>query len=154
MAYNFKSIVDVEVVAEPTETANVLIEENGIVKKAPKSAVGGGMGGSLMVKTLVDQEAGTTSFDRTYDEIKEVLDNGGVVLLNQLPTIIALEGGFAPDMVINSSWPLYFGMLVETENDGEVIGFMPTFETEEVPYLKSDNTIGMFESTSSSGAPA
>ena len=41
MAYNFKSIADVEVVAEPLETANVLIEENGVIKKAPKTAVGG-----------------------------------------------------------------------------------------------------------------
>lgn len=41
MAYNFKSIADVEVVAEPTESANVLIEENGMIKKAPKTAVGG-----------------------------------------------------------------------------------------------------------------
>ena len=42
MAYNFKSIADVEVVAEPADTANVLIEENGVIKKAPKTAVGGG----------------------------------------------------------------------------------------------------------------
>ena len=37
----FKRLSDVEVVAEPTETANVLIEENGVIKKAPKTAVGG-----------------------------------------------------------------------------------------------------------------
>lgn len=43
MAYNFKSIADVEVVETPAETANVLIEENGVVKKAPKTAVGGEM---------------------------------------------------------------------------------------------------------------
>lgn len=42
MSYNFKSIADVEVVAEPTESANVLIEEDGVIKKAPKTAVGGG----------------------------------------------------------------------------------------------------------------
>jgi hypothetical protein len=42
MAYNFKSIADVEIVAEPAESANVLIEENGVIKKAPKTAVGGG----------------------------------------------------------------------------------------------------------------
>lgn len=41
MAYEFKSIADVEVVEKPSDTANVLIEENGIVKKAPKTAVGG-----------------------------------------------------------------------------------------------------------------
>lgn len=44
MAYNFKSIADVEVVEAPAETANVLIEENGVVKKAPKTAVGGAGG--------------------------------------------------------------------------------------------------------------
>ena len=47
MAYNFKSIADVEVVAEPTESANVLIEENGVIKKAPKTAVGGNGGGGF-----------------------------------------------------------------------------------------------------------
>lgn len=47
MAYNFKSISDVEVVAEPSESANVLIEENGVIKKAPKTAVGGIAGGSV-----------------------------------------------------------------------------------------------------------
>lgn len=38
----FKRLSDVEVIAEPTESANVLIEENGVIKKAPKTAVGGG----------------------------------------------------------------------------------------------------------------
>lgn len=38
----FKRLSDVEVVAEPTESANVLIEEDGVIKKAPKTVVGGG----------------------------------------------------------------------------------------------------------------
>jgi hypothetical protein len=38
---DFKKLSDVEVVAEPIESANVLIEEDGIIKKAPKTAVGG-----------------------------------------------------------------------------------------------------------------
>ena len=42
MPYNFKSIADVKVVNEPSDSANVLIEENGEIKKAPKTAVGGG----------------------------------------------------------------------------------------------------------------
>lgn len=37
----FKKLSDVEVIAEPAESANVLIEENGVIKKAPKTAVGG-----------------------------------------------------------------------------------------------------------------
>lgn len=52
MAYNFKSIADVEVVVEPTESANVLIEENGVIKKAPKTAVGGAGGEADMVIAL------------------------------------------------------------------------------------------------------
>ena len=42
----FKKLSDVEVIAEPTESANVLIEEDGVIKKAPKTAVGGAGGGS------------------------------------------------------------------------------------------------------------
>ena len=58
MAYNFKSIADVEVVAEPAESANVLIEENGVIKKTPKTAVGGAGGGGVepdMVITLTGE---------------------------------------------------------------------------------------------------
>jgi hypothetical protein len=52
MAYNFKSIADVEVVAEPAESANVLIEENGVIKKAPKTAVGGAGGYDAIVECI------------------------------------------------------------------------------------------------------
>lgn len=41
MINGFARLSDVEVVAEPTESANVLIEENGVIKKAPKGEVGG-----------------------------------------------------------------------------------------------------------------
>lgn len=33
MSYNFKSIADVDVVKTPADNANILIEENGIIKK-------------------------------------------------------------------------------------------------------------------------
>ena len=41
MAYEFKKLSDVTLVTKPTDIANVLIEENGVIKKAPKTAVGG-----------------------------------------------------------------------------------------------------------------
>ena len=41
MAYEFKKLSDVDIVETPSETANVLIEEDGVIKKAPKTAVGG-----------------------------------------------------------------------------------------------------------------
>ena len=37
----FVKLSNVDMVTEPTESANVLIEENGEIKRAPKSAVGG-----------------------------------------------------------------------------------------------------------------
>ena len=60
----FKRLSDVEVVAEPAESANVLIEENGVIKKAPKTAVGGAGGEPDMVITLTGcPVSGTISTD-------------------------------------------------------------------------------------------
>lgn len=41
MAYEFKKLSDVEVVETAADTANVLIEEDGVIKKVAKSEVGG-----------------------------------------------------------------------------------------------------------------
>lgn len=53
----FKKLSDVEVVAEPAESANVLIEEDGVIKKAPKTAVGGA-GGVTSWNDLTDKPFG------------------------------------------------------------------------------------------------
>ena len=42
----FKKLSDVEVVEAVSDNANVLIEENGVIKKAPKNQVGGAPIGS------------------------------------------------------------------------------------------------------------
>ena len=64
----FKKLSDVEVVAEPTKSANVLIEENGVIKKAPKTAVGGA-GGSDTYYVFFDQDNNITTTDGLYDAI-------------------------------------------------------------------------------------
>lgn len=61
MAYEFKKLSAVEVVAEPDESANVLIEENGVIKKAPKTAVGG-------IKVASTAEVGQTIVVKAVDE--------------------------------------------------------------------------------------
>lgn len=61
MAYNFKSIADVDIVTEPSETANVLIEEDGVIKKAPKTAIGGG-------EYVLDMDI-TCSYDPEEDDM-------------------------------------------------------------------------------------
>lgn len=81
MSYNFKSIADVEVVAEPTDTANVLIEEDGVIKKAPKTAVGGA-GETLVIafnsNNWVDAYNGyeiISAPDNLYEIAKEMFEN-------------------------------------------------------------------------------
>jgi hypothetical protein len=80
MSYNFKSIADVEVVAEPAESANVLIEENGVIKKAPKTAVGGGetlviaFNGNNWVEAYSGYEI-ISAPDNLYEVAKEMFEN-------------------------------------------------------------------------------
>lgn len=76
MAYDFKRLGDVDLVDAPAKNANVLIEENGIIKKAPKDAVGGGAGGGcdamLIFEDLDYSEYGTFAtgnYQTLYDKI-------------------------------------------------------------------------------------
>ena len=64
----FKRLSDVEAVTEPSESANVLIEENGVVKKAHKTSIGGD---SVYYIFLKDDIVTTT--DGLYDAIIEKL---------------------------------------------------------------------------------
>ena len=52
----FKRLSDVEVVAEPAESANVLIEENGVIKKAPKSEIGRSAFEDIEIFIRIDEE--------------------------------------------------------------------------------------------------
>jgi hypothetical protein len=81
MAYNFKSIADVEVVAEPTESANVLIEENGVIKKAPKTAVGGSDWDAIIKFTIdPDNERDVCTLESgSYNSIVAKFANGEIV---------------------------------------------------------------------------
>ena len=83
MAYNFKSIADVEVVAEPAESANVLIEEDGVIKKAPKTAVGGGDKWDAIIEVenqnydnTLDSAESYAFKEGSYDSIKAAWDDG------------------------------------------------------------------------------
>lgn len=82
MAYNFKSIADVEVVAEPTESANVLIEENGVIKKAPKTAVGSAGGSEADLVIEINQHIEDATIDNvsiisgSIDAVYDAFENG------------------------------------------------------------------------------
>ena len=72
MSYEFKKLSDVDVVAEPTESANVLIEENGVIKKAPKTAVGG----DNNICFVINYNTETITCNKTFDEVLDLLFGG------------------------------------------------------------------------------
>lgn len=49
---DFKKLSEVDLVEEVSDTANVLIEEDGIIKRAPKTKVGGA-GSDSVIKTAI-----------------------------------------------------------------------------------------------------
>ena len=87
MAFEFKKLSDVEVVVEPSESTNVLIEENGVIKKAPKTAVGGANGASgfdMIVHTVVDEYGEPMNANLTYGDannVKQKINNGESVMV-------------------------------------------------------------------------
>lgn len=52
--YKPRKLAEVDVVAEPADTANVLIEQDGEIKRAPKTAVGGGGGKPVIFRLSND----------------------------------------------------------------------------------------------------
>jgi hypothetical protein len=77
----FRKLSDVEVVAKPTNSANVLIEENGVIKKAPKTAVGGGGSEELYItfdSNNYDYDIGShqilSATENLYKKLKEKWD--------------------------------------------------------------------------------
>lgn len=72
MSYEFKKLSDVDVVAEPAESANVLIEENGVIKKAPKTTVGG----DNNICFVINYNTETIICNKQFDEILDLLFSG------------------------------------------------------------------------------
>lgn len=87
MAYEFKKLSDVAAVEIPADTANVLIEEDGVVKKAPVASVGSGIKTAIITDNWYDAFiAGATEppsedliircSNMTYEEARAILASG------------------------------------------------------------------------------
>ena len=88
MAYEFTKLSDVEVVETPMDTANVLIEEDGIIKKAPKTAVGG----SSNIDLLISCNTESLNFNGSnYTVNKEDIKAARNKMLNGEPVNIVLK---------------------------------------------------------------
>ena len=82
---NYKKIVDVDVLAEASESTNVLVEENGSLKKVPASAVGGSGGNDYVIEFEMDwrpiwtgeSSSVSVSFPKEqFEDMKEKCQNG------------------------------------------------------------------------------
>ena len=76
--YEFKRLSDVETVETAGSTANVLLEENGAIKKVPKSQFGSAGGGAGALADMPDvviltATATTLSANKTFAEILSMI---------------------------------------------------------------------------------
>lgn len=95
----FKKLSAVEAVASVSDTASVLIEEDGVIKRAPKSEIGGGVNDMVVSwNDLTDKPfyevAGKTIFDETVDFNGEQYYSfaNGLPLTNGNPYTVILDG--------------------------------------------------------------
>ena len=83
MAVEFKKLAGVDTVETATDAANVLIEENGVIKRVPKTEVGGS-GGSEPEVVIIDRSGGTEHIRNVKQKMTDSLDNN-------IPTIFYLK---------------------------------------------------------------
>ena len=69
----FKRLADVEVVETATDTDKVLIEQNGEIKRVPKTEVGGGGGGNMLIITS-NEDGSVCTANMTLTEAVEAFN--------------------------------------------------------------------------------
>lgn len=119
MAVEFKKLAGVDTVETATDAANVLIEENGVIKRVPKTEVGGS-GGSEPEVVIIDRSGGTEHIVNVKRKMTDSLDNN-------IPTIFYLKG---------SNWVYLVSSI--TRKDGQ-IRFVDT--TDMTYKITASNTI-------------
>ena len=83
MAVEFKKLAGVDTVETATDAANVLIEEDGVIKRVPKTEVGGS-GSSEPEVVIIDTSGGTEHIGNVKQKMIDSLDNN-------VPTIFYFE---------------------------------------------------------------
>lgn len=81
----FKRLSDVEVVETPADNANILIEDNGVIKKTPKINTGN----FIIINVPASVEEATCN--KTYDEVIKMYCDGTIDCV--IVKVIDPEGG-------------------------------------------------------------
>lgn len=97
MAYEFKRLSDVEVTAEPIESANVLIEENGTVKKTMMENIRGTSSWNDLTDKPFYEEEPTEKV--VLEETEVSLDDGA----GELPVMLNLTEGQTYNVLYNGT---------------------------------------------------
>ena len=130
MSYNFKSIADTQVVAEPSESVHVLIEENGEIKRAPKTAVGGSGGGETYV--IYKNGGDITATEGIYDAVVKFLADPIANFIN-----IVIFENYSDYLYCRDLYDIYHP---ESNNNGRI-----TFDTGMLIYLYEDGTFSYYD---------
>lgn len=139
----YKKIVDVETMAEVTETTNVLVENAGSLMKVPASAIGGGGNGNFLIIRYMEEAAAPTSLESdpigvylanmTFAEFDELLQAGE--LAGMYLNIFDINGGgfflWNGYNIDVGNYPDYYGLSFARPNDGNYLNLK----------FYSDNTI-------------
>lgn len=93
MAYEFKKLSEVDVVTTPANTANVLIEEDGVVKRVAKTAVG------ETAEAILGKIAAVDAAEEPADDANVLIEESGS--LKRVPA--SSVGGFKT-AIITDNW--------------------------------------------------
>lgn len=96
----FTRLADVEVVETANDTDKVLIEQNGEIKRVPKTEVGGSGGGNMLVlNATVNPDSGEMSLvssSMTLDEAITAMSNNELTGAMIIIDVVGIQKMFAP----------------------------------------------------------
>lgn len=148
MAYEFKKLSDVAAVETPADTANVLIEEDGVIKKAPKSAVGGA-GSSGDVQSDWNQNDPTAPdyiknrpFSENFGKVVIISETVGTVVAGN--TIISYNSSLLDWVIGNTVYIKWDGVEYEAvckENSDGSLGYSFKVDGEHSVEFQNNNAI-------------
>ena len=114
MSYNFKSIADVDVVETFADNANILIEEDGAIKKVSKNELSLKEEFDLDISiTIANNSEGNRTHEyviankKSFEEIKNKIING-LPLNSKVICTISLSESTVPFYSMHNMWYGYF----------------------------------------------
>lgn len=132
MAYEFTKLSDVAVAETPADNSHVLIEEDGVIKKAPKTAVGGGGEPTTVIKISTDYWDDMTSDSVSFEKgdyatlcTDGVANPASVRIVHEVPSGATRIGGSASPMersAVGTSIPTNIQLSID--RDVLIITFM------------------------------